>query len=116
MQPLVAVDQACDAILRERALPLVDLERVLDACRAHPAPPIVDTARDRDDSQGRGPFPSVQRMFASCRSDEIDASCPQCGSSDVSEEPLGYEFTRMRCAACGNDDTCDVWQLDEWYA
>lgn len=48
-------------------------------------------------------------MFASIYRNEIHASCPECGSSNVSEEPLGIEITGMHCNACGNDDTCEVW-------
>jgi hypothetical protein len=47
--------------------------------------------------------------------DRSCARCPECGSSNVTDEPVHIEFTRMHCNACGNDDLCDVWQLDDWY-
>ena len=42
--------------------------------------------------------------------------CPRCGSIDAGGvEPIGIEFTRMRCGACGYEEVCDVWQMTmEW--
>lgn len=42
--------------------------------------------------------------------------CPRCGSMDAeSVEPVGIEFDRMKCGACGYDQICDLYQIkDEW--
>jgi predicted metal-dependent HD superfamily phosphohydrolase len=42
--------------------------------------------------------------------------CPRCGSMDAeSVEPVGIEFDRMGCAACGHDAICDREQIkDDW--
>ena len=42
--------------------------------------------------------------------------CPRCGSMDAeSVEPVGIEFDRMKCAACGHSQICDGYQIkDEW--
>jgi hypothetical protein len=111
----VAVNQACDAILREKVLSQDDLNRVLQEYKDYQGNPLVNSAREANEQKGDSGFPSVRQLFPSMYSNEIQASCPECGSSDVQEEPVGIEFTRMHCNACGNDDTCDVWQLDEWY-
>lgn len=44
-----------------------------------------------------------------------DTNCPECGSHDVSAEPLGMEFTIMTCLACGHSENCDTWQLMDWH-
>ncbi len=111
----IAVNQACDAIMREKVLSQADLERVLQEYKNYKGNPIVSSAREANEEKGGSTFPSVRQMFRSIYRGEVQASCPECGSSDVTEEPVGIEFTRMRCIACGNDDLCDVWQLDEWY-
>lgn len=42
--------------------------------------------------------------------------CPKCGSMDASSvEPVGIEFDRMRCGACGHEAICDLEQIkSEW--
>ncbi len=46
----------------------------------------------------------------------IVVRCPRCGSLDAgSVEPVGIEFDRMRCGACGHEQICDVWQISmDW--
>ena len=48
-------------------------------------------------------------------SDGTKARCPQCGSPDVYSPGGMYEFTEMKCDACGYSDYCDDYQLEEWY-
>nr|MDO8088144.1 hypothetical protein [Candidatus Sigynarchaeum springense] len=111
----VAINQACDAILREKLLSQGELDRVLEEYRGFKGKPLVNSAREANKKEEGSTFPSIRRLFASMYSNEIQASCPECGSSNVSEEPLGIEFAVMKCHDCGNEDTCDVWQLDDWY-
>lgn len=41
--------------------------------------------------------------------------CPRCGSTSAGEVGGAYEFTEMRCAACGHRELCDEHQLrDGW--
>jgi predicted metal-dependent HD superfamily phosphohydrolase len=42
--------------------------------------------------------------------------CPRCGSMDAeSVQPVGIEFDRMGCAACGHTAICDLEQIkDDW--
>ena len=49
-------------------------------------------------------------------SEVVVVRCPRCGSMDAeSVEPIGIEFDRMKCAACGHDQICDDYQIkDEW--
>lgn len=43
--------------------------------------------------------------------------CPRCGSTSAGEVGGAYEFTEMRCAACGHSELCDEYQLgDGWNA
>lgn len=46
----------------------------------------------------------------------IVVRCPKCGSMDASSvEPVGIEFDRMRCGACGHEQICDLEQIkSEW--
>jgi hypothetical protein len=111
----VAVNQACDAISREQLLSQADLEKVLQEYKAYKGISLVNTAQAASMRKEGSVFPSVRQMFPSMYKGEAHAACPACGSSDVQEEPVWIEFTRMHCNACGNDETCDVWQLDDWY-
>jgi predicted metal-dependent HD superfamily phosphohydrolase len=49
-------------------------------------------------------------------SEIIVVRCPRCGSMDAeSVEPVGIEFDRMGCAACGQTAICDLEQIkDDW--
>jgi hypothetical protein len=41
--------------------------------------------------------------------------CPSCGSTDAGEVDGSYEFSQMRCAACGHTELCDEYQIkDVW--
>jgi DNA-directed RNA polymerase subunit RPC12/RpoP len=41
--------------------------------------------------------------------------CPRCGSTQAGEAGGTYEFTEMRCAACGHSALCDEYQIrDDW--
>jgi hypothetical protein len=41
--------------------------------------------------------------------------CPKCGSTDAGEDGGAYEFTHMRCGACGFNEYCDHYQIkDDW--
>ncbi len=111
----IAVNQACDAILREKLLSQNDLESVIQEYKDYRGIAPVNSARETISQGDSQPFSSVRQMFPSMYSGEADAACPDCGSSDVQQEPVHIEFTRMHCNACGNDELCDVWQLDSWY-
>ncbi len=111
----VAVNQACDAILREKVLSQDSLDRVLEEYKDYQGNPLINSARKAKEQKDGSVFPSVRQLFPSMYKSETQPACPECGSSNVQEEPVGIEFTRMHCIACGNDDTCDVWQLDDWY-
>ncbi len=110
----VAINQACDAILQKQFLSLNELEELLKQYEHVQAPPLIGNVTDAPGQPAASPSRSGGNMFASSLR-KNSAHCPRCGSRAVSEEAVGIEFTRMRCSACGNDDTCDVWQLDEWY-
>ncbi len=106
----VAINQACDAILQKHVLSQEELERLLKEYEHVQAPPL-----DESESKDAGNLPmSIENMFASSFQKRA-AHCPVCGSLDISQEAVHIEFTRMHCNACGNDDICDVWQLDDWY-
>lgn len=41
--------------------------------------------------------------------------CPECGSPNIAEVGGAYEFTEMKCFACGNTELCDPYQVGDWY-
>ncbi len=106
----VAINQACDAILQKHLLSLEELERLLKEYEHVEAQPLVEGEM----KDGGGLAMSLENMFASSLG-KRPPHCPVCGALNVSTEPVHIEFTRMHCNACGNDDICDEWQLDEWY-
>nr|MDO8109917.1 hypothetical protein [Candidatus Sigynarchaeota archaeon] len=121
----VAINQACDAIMREKLLSKEDLDRVLHEYESYDSTEM-ERAQVPDTSPGQAaeatsdpleePEPSmVHRMFASSFKKPSDARCPKCGSAKVHSAPVGIEFTQMHCDFCGYDDIADVWELDEWY-
>ncbi len=59
---------------------------------------------------------AISNLVAGEISEEIHiAACPLCKSKDVATEPVGIEFTKMTCNACGNMEVADVWARAEWY-
>ncbi len=109
----VAINQACDAIMQKKFLSMDELNHLLNEYEHVQAPPLVGNTQPGDQPQ-QAPSFSIHSMFASSFRD-LPANCPLCGSRDVSQEPVHIEFTKMKCNACGNEDLCDDWQLDEWY-
>jgi hypothetical protein len=47
--------------------------------------------------------------------DGTKARCPKCLSDNVVCLGGVYEFTNMKCNACGYEDCLDDYQLEEWY-
>ncbi len=110
----VAINQACDAIMQEKFLSQDELNRVLKEYEHLQGPPLVGNVTASEPPSLEPQSLSIHTMFASSFR-EVPANCPLCGSRDISEEPVHIEFTQMHCNACGNDDLCDNWQLDDWY-
>jgi hypothetical protein len=110
----MAINQACDAILQKQFLSSGELDHLLKEYEHFQATPLVDNVTESSPRSAECLSFSIETMFASSFR-KIPANCPLCGSRDISEEPVGIEFTRMHCNACGNDVLCDDWQLDDWY-
>jgi len=120
----VAINQACDAILREQFLSKDELENVLQEYKDY-APGSegellsADDQVKEDETHEELPLASVdaalQRFLRAVQ--RKNPHCPKCSSPDVRETGGFIEFTSMRCDACGYEDTMiDCWELDEWYA
>ncbi len=41
--------------------------------------------------------------------------CPKCDSAEITEVGEAFEFTEMRCLACGHTELCDIYQVGDWY-
>jgi len=120
----VAINQACDAILRENFLSKDELETVLQEYKdySHGLEGELLSADDqvKEVDTHDGPPPAsvdaaLERFLRAVQ--RKNPHCPKCGSHDVRETGGAYEFTSMRCDTCGNEDEMmDCWELDEWYA
>ncbi len=41
--------------------------------------------------------------------------CPKCDSAEITEAGGAFDFTEMRCLACGHTELCDMYQVGDWY-
>jgi hypothetical protein len=97
----VAINQACDAILREKILSKDELEQVLTSFKSF-NPSKVESSLPAD-------FLSIPESRTSSH-----GRCSKCGSPDAYEDGGWYEFTKIHCPSCGHDEYIDEYELDRW--
>ncbi|MFX0101232.1 MAG: hypothetical protein ACFFCS_16785 [Candidatus Hodarchaeota archaeon] len=100
----VAINQACDVILREKLLSKVELEEILlefesmlDSGVKYPVGFDDKEDNNEEDDSSSG------------------ARCPSCGLRGMYAADGSYEFTKMVCPSCGYEEWMDEWQVDDLY-
>jgi hypothetical protein len=109
----VAINHACSALLAGAVVTETDLGLLMSGVAASVPPdardPLVTDANPEIESALDGD----SQFLTAIRREHL--RCPRCSSTRVRQEAAGFEFTKVECEACGNDDLADGWQMDDWY-
>lgn len=114
----LSINQSLDAVMREKILSQAEIETILLEYRGRtrdktPESEILSPAEGNEgDLSNSGMIRAFQKII-----DPSDGMpcCPKCKSDKIGEAGGIYEFTLMKCRACGYETYCDEYQIGDWY-